>query len=54
MIRPKNLEKDEKAIPIVCDVRYPDQVESMINQAIDQLGSVDILVNNAAGNFIKP
>ena len=44
----------KKAIPIVCDVRYPDQIESMINQAIDQLGSVDILVNNAAGNFISP
>ena len=44
----------KKAIPIVCDVRYPDQVESMINQAVDKLGSVDILVNNAAGNFISP
>ena len=44
----------KKAIPIVCDVRYPDQVVSMINQAVDQLGSVDILVNNAAGNFISP
>ena len=44
----------KKAIPIVCDVRYPDQVELMINQAVDQLGSVDILVNNAAGNFISP
>jgi len=44
----------KKAIPIVCDVRHPDQVESMINQAVDQLGSVDILVNNAAGNFISP
>ncbi|MEL1228949.1 MAG: SDR family oxidoreductase [Candidatus Neomarinimicrobiota bacterium] len=44
----------KKAIPIVCDVRYPDQVESMINQAVDQLGSVDILVNNAAGNFLSP
>lgn len=44
----------KKAIPIVCDVRYPDQVVSMINQVVDQLGSVDILVNNAAGNFISP
>jgi NAD(P)-dependent dehydrogenase (short-subunit alcohol dehydrogenase family) len=44
----------KKTIPIVCDVRYPDQVESMINQAVDQLGSVDILVNNAAGNFLSP
>ena len=44
----------KKAIPIVCDVRYPDQIELMINQAVDQLGSVDILVNNAAGNFISP
>ena len=44
----------KKAIPIVCDVRYPDQVESMINQAVKKLGSVDILVNNAAGNFISP
>lgn len=44
----------KKVIPIVCDVRESDQVESMINQTVSELGSVDILLNNAAGNFISP
>jgi NAD(P)-dependent dehydrogenase (short-subunit alcohol dehydrogenase family) len=34
-----------------CDVRHLDQVESMVD-AIWQAGPLDVLVNNAAGNFI--
>ena len=43
-----------KVIAIPCDVRDPDQVESMVEQTVKDLGSIDILLNNAAGNFISP
>lgn len=41
-------------LPIACDVRHYDQVESMLDQTIKTFGQVDILLNNAAGNFISP
>jgi NAD(P)-dependent dehydrogenase (short-subunit alcohol dehydrogenase family) len=36
------------------DVRIPEQVEHLCEEAVRQFGSLDILVNNAAGNFICP
>lgn len=47
-------EFDVKVSSIVCDVRDPEQVESMVKQTVDELGPIDILLNNAAGNFISP
>lgn len=41
-------------LPIVCDVRHYDQVESMLQQVLSAFGKVDVLLNNAAGNFISP
>jgi len=43
-----------KVIAVACDVRKYDEVESMLRQAIDAFGKVDVLLNNAAGNFISP
>ena len=43
-----------KVVAIPCDVRDPEQVEAMVEQTVKELGSVDILLNNAAGNFISP
>ena len=40
--------------PVQCDVRHYDQVEEMLQQTLEKFGSVDILLNNAAGNFISP
>jgi NAD(P)-dependent dehydrogenase (short-subunit alcohol dehydrogenase family) len=37
-----------------CDVRQADQVEAMMNAVIERFGRIDVLVNNAAGNFISP
>lgn len=41
-------------LPIACDVRHYDQVENMLQQALSAFGKVDVLLNNAAGNFISP
>lgn len=41
-------------IYVTCDVRKPEQVENVIQKAIEKFGRVDGLVNNSAGNFISP
>ncbi len=43
-----------KCLPVACDVRNIEEVEAMHKKAIDTFGKVDILLNNAAGNFISP
>lgn len=43
-----------KCLPVQCDVRHYDQVEAMLKTVLDAFGSVDVLLNNAAGNFISP
>lgn len=35
-----------------CDVREPEQVEQAIGEACDVHAAIDIVVNNAAGNFL--
>ena len=41
-------------LPVACDVRDIAQVESLLQQSIERFTRVDMLVNNAAGNFISP
>ena len=41
-------------LPIQCDVRHYDQVEAMLAEVLKTFGRVDVLLNNAAGNFISP
>jgi peroxisomal 2,4-dienoyl-CoA reductase len=41
-------------LPLVGDVRQPDQVERAVAQAVAELGRIDIVVNAAAGNFLCP
>lgn len=41
-------------LPVQCDVRNYEEVEAMVQAAVDTFGSVDVLLNNAAGNFISP
>lgn len=40
-------ERGGKALFIQCDVTNKRQVESMVDQAVDKFGGVDILINNA-------
>lgn len=43
-----------KCLAVQCDVRHYDHVEAMLKQVLDTFGKVDVLLNNAAGNFISP
>ena len=44
----------ETCLPIQCDVRHYEEVENMLQETLKTFGKVDILLNNAAGNFISP
>lgn len=44
----------QKVLAISCDVRDPDQVQNMVDHTVNEFGKIDILLNNAAGNFISP
>ena len=50
------LEKETggKVLPVACDVRNYEQVENVIAETEKVFGSVEGLLNNAAGNFISP
>lgn len=39
---------------VACDVRNYEEVENVLKLSIEKFGKVDVLVNNAAGNFISP
>jgi len=43
-----------RALAIPANVREPESVRAMVGQAVEALGAIDILVNNAAGNFYAP
>ncbi|UBZ06776.1 SDR family oxidoreductase [Salegentibacter mishustinae] len=52
----KELENETggKCFAVQCDVRHYDQVENMRDEVLKEFGSIDVLLNNAAGNFISP
>lgn len=50
------LEKETggECLPLACDVRNYEQVETMLAGVLEKFGKADVLLNNAAGNFISP
>ncbi|WP_044239263.1 SDR family oxidoreductase [Flexithrix dorotheae] len=44
----------KEVLPLACDVRNHLDVDKTIQAGIEKFGKIDILVNNAAGNFISP
>ena len=43
-----------KVLAVACDVRQPAQVNNLLEKSLETFGKVDVLLNNAAGNFISP
>lgn len=52
----KELEQETggKCLAVPCDVRHYEPVEAMLQEVLNAFGKVDVLLNNAAGNFISP
>jgi NAD(P)-dependent dehydrogenase (short-subunit alcohol dehydrogenase family) len=52
----KELEKETggQCLAVQCDVRNYDEVEYMLKAVLKAYGKADVLLNNAAGNFISP
>ena len=43
-----------KVLALQADIRNPDAVKQAATSCVEQLGLPNIIVNNAAGNFISP
>jgi citronellol/citronellal dehydrogenase len=37
-----------RALPLMCDIRYEDQVHAAVTQTLERFGSIDICINNAS------
>ncbi len=40
--------------PVVCDIREEDQVDATVDEVLARHGRIDLLVNNAGGQFMSP
>ena len=43
-----------KALPIVCDIRFEDQVRAAVEQTAEEFGGIDICINNASAISLTP
>lgn len=49
------LELGRRAIPVVADVSDPEAVQRLVDATVSELGTLDVLVNNAgAAPFLAP
>lgn len=37
-----------KALAVQCDIRFEDQVQNVVDRAVEKFGGIDILINNAS------
>jgi NAD(P)-dependent dehydrogenase (short-subunit alcohol dehydrogenase family) len=48
------LDPDGRIEAHVCDIREEDQVEALVEEARGRHGTIDLLVNNAGGQYLSP
>jgi len=42
------------ALPILCDIRYEEQIAEAVKQTVDKFGGIDICINNASAISLTP
>jgi citronellol/citronellal dehydrogenase len=47
-------ERGGKAEAVVCDIRDEEAVDALMDGALERHGRIDVLVNNAGGQFLSP
>jgi citronellol/citronellal dehydrogenase len=47
-------ELGDACLAVQTDVREPEQVERLVDQALERFGRIDVLINNAGGQFLAP
>ncbi|KAJ3249925.1 hypothetical protein HDU77_007268 [Chytriomyces hyalinus] len=43
-----------RALPVLCDIRFEDQVNAAVSKAVAAFGGIDILINNASAISLTP
>lgn len=43
-----------KALAVQCDIRFEDQIQNVVDKAVEKFGGIDILVNNASAINLMP
>lgn len=43
-----------RALPVICDIRYEEQVQAAVAKTVDTFGGLDICVNNASAIQLTP
>src|SRR5438093_1118319 len=47
-------ELGDACLAVQADVRVPEQAASVVEQTLERFGPIDVLVNNAGGQFVAP
>src|SRR3954470_10191060 len=48
------LDETGRIAPAACDIRESDQVDALVDGVLGEHGRIDVLVNNAGGQFMAP
>ena len=47
-------ELGDPCLAVQADIREPAEVEGLVEQTLERFGRIDVLVNNAGGQFLAP